>query len=331
VGMIGFSIDGIGYAGLGYGVAGGMDFKNDIWQYNPVSDTWTQKNDFGGAPRSNAVVFVINGNAYVGTGEYLPYCYADFWKYDPAQDSWTPYMNFPGATRRGGIAFSINGKGYVGGGRCYINSFYNDFWEYDPTTNVWTQKADIWDTARYNCVGFAIGNKGYAGLGWGANIEHDLREYDPATDTWTQKSDFAGEGRNEAAAFVIGDKAYVGLGWINGVGFGDLVDAVFFNDFYSYTPDTETSVNALVEGASVSLYPNPSYDETTVHLRLARFGDVTVDVIDLVGRVLQTGVYESQPAGAHSYRIDIKAYLPGVYLIKVSDGVNRHTLKLIKQ
>jgi hypothetical protein len=43
------------------------------------ADSWTQKDDFGGTVRSNAVGFSIGGKGYIGTGSDGSFC-KDFWE-----------------------------------------------------------------------------------------------------------------------------------------------------------------------------------------------------------------------------------------------------------
>lgn len=331
---VGFALNGKGYVGLGLMQDTFLVLKQDMWEYDPEGDTWIQKNNFGGEARRQALAFTIGNDAYIGWGNKVGYCFPDFWKYDPAQDSWTQHMSFSGFGRRGGIAFSINGKGYVGTGYCYGGSdFFNDLWEYDPITEQWIEKANLPNNEWwYNAVGYSLGSKGYIVTGYSdEGFLTKLWEYNPTIDVWTQKSDFAGDGRNEAAAFVIGDKAYVGLGFINGVDVWDLQGATFFNDFYSYTPDTETSINALVDGTSVSIYPNPSQSETTLRCELPSSTDVRIELTDLSGRRILTQDYFSQSAGVHSFNVDTKRCSPGVYLLNTTIGNNKQVFKVVKQ
>ena len=41
---------------------------NDFWEYDPSTNTWTQKADFGGTARNWAVGFSIGNKGYIGTG-----------------------------------------------------------------------------------------------------------------------------------------------------------------------------------------------------------------------------------------------------------------------
>ena len=89
--------------------------RQDFWEYDPVTNAWTQKADFGGGPREQAVGFSIGGKGYIGTGYNGPYR-QDFWEYDPATNTWTQKADFGGTARYGAVGFSIGSKGYIGTG-----------------------------------------------------------------------------------------------------------------------------------------------------------------------------------------------------------------------
>src|SRR6266446_9212732 len=81
----GFSIGSKGYIGTGdnYPV-----FYTDFWEYDPATDIWTQKADFGGAGRGVAVGFSIGNKGYIGTGyNNIIGITKDFWEYDPVTNA----------------------------------------------------------------------------------------------------------------------------------------------------------------------------------------------------------------------------------------------------
>jgi len=88
---IAFSIGEYGYAGLGgqYGIPTDVDF----WRYDPNDDNWTRLADVGDVNgsifrRQDAVSFVIDGTAYVGSGnitENIEVADNQFFKYIPNQ------------------------------------------------------------------------------------------------------------------------------------------------------------------------------------------------------------------------------------------------------
>jgi N-acetylneuraminic acid mutarotase len=54
---VGFSIGNKAYIGTGSGVEGNnAAIKNDFWEYDPVSNTWSQKANFAGGVRFYATV-----------------------------------------------------------------------------------------------------------------------------------------------------------------------------------------------------------------------------------------------------------------------------------
>ena len=168
---VAFSANGKGYFGTGaYGdILGRPDYLNDFWEYDPATDSWTQKKDVPGLARAGAVAFSINNQGFVGTGtnnidwsQDLNYHHlSDFYRYDPATDSWTRIADFAGGECYSGAAFSLDGMGYVGTGFRDKNSpIGSDFWGYDPTNNSWTA-IDSFPRQSYMAGGFSDGTNGY--------------------------------------------------------------------------------------------------------------------------------------------------------------------------
>ncbi|MFK7808285.1 MAG: hypothetical protein AB8F74_10835 [Saprospiraceae bacterium] len=211
--------------------------ESNFWEYNSQTDSWTQKEDFGGVVRSSQTGFSVNGKVYMGTGRSTTFQpLADFWEYDPQTDAWTQKAFFPGDARSDAVGFSIDGKGYVGLGAAGGTN-KNDFWEYGPEQNSWTQKADFGGDARNRAVAFSVGGKAYVGTGISASfpsftVYNDFWEYDPQGDSWTQLSDFEGDGRYLATGFSIEDKGYMGLGYNPAIG--------DFTDFWEYNPQKDS-------------------------------------------------------------------------------------------
>ena len=205
-----------------------MNLKRDFWEYDPVTNIWTQKADFGGTARTAAVGFSIGNKGYIGTGNSGGVFQKDLWEYDPLTDTWQQKSDFDGDPRWFAVGFSIDSKGYIGTGHAGISSpASKDFWEYDPSTDSWLQRADFGGTARHSAVGFSIGNKGYIGTGYDGSFLKDFWEYDPAANTWLQQADLVGGVRLSAVGFSIGNnKGYIGTGLRPGT----------LKDFWEFTP-----------------------------------------------------------------------------------------------
>ncbi|TND08470.1 MAG: Kelch repeat type 1-containing protein [Bacteroidetes bacterium] len=216
-GAVSFTIGTKGYVGTGI-----IDTSSnppapvfqDLWEYDPSTDTWTQKANFAGVPRGFASGFAIGNKGYIGLGyDGDVTVYNDFWEYDPAGNSWVQKANFPAAPRGAAGCFSVGSKGYIATGRD-ITSFYQDLWEYDQAGNSWVQKAAFPGAAREGPVSFTIGSKSYIGTGRDINDNRlqDFWEYDPVLNAWLQKAVVPGSARGSATGFAIGTKGYIGNG-----------------------------------------------------------------------------------------------------------------------
>jgi PKD repeat protein len=139
-GAVGFSLDGNGYlAGGGHST---YEVSQDVYKYDPVTNTWSQLPDLPGL-RAGAVGFVIGEKAYVGTGTDHANTYKSFWYYSQETNNWTAMTNPPAdfSQRFASTAFSIGDTGYVFGGRSepydpYYNNgkMLNDLWAFMPCT-----------------------------------------------------------------------------------------------------------------------------------------------------------------------------------------------------
>jgi len=227
----GFSIGNKGYAGIGTSTGGFFDSQKDFWEYDPATNIWTQKADFGGGKRCVATGFSIQNYGYLATGaDTNVTLYNDLWQYDPVADTWTQKASLPGVARYDANGFSIGTNGYVvaGNGGGYLA----DLWEYNSITDTWLQKANFPGSPRWDGAAIAVCNYGYFGTGEGTTGHYnDWWQYDPAVNVWTQKAILPGQPRDEPGYFAIGNKGYVGLGSDNN----------FNTDFYEFTPDSACS------------------------------------------------------------------------------------------
>ncbi|MBL0013635.1 MAG: T9SS type A sorting domain-containing protein [Flavobacterium sp.] len=227
LGAIGFSIGNKIYVGTGYDGAGGINYKNDFWEWDQSTDTWTQKANIP-IGRAEGVGFSIGTKGYMLTGSSNTNIAGsnDLWEWDQATDTWTQKANIPAEGTFLASGFSIGSKGYVLMGVA-------SFWEWDQLTDVWTQKASIGASSADRAADFSVNNKGYIG-GVGQN-DDEFWEYSPNTDSWKHLENIPSGRRGIPTGFSIGNLAYIGTGF----------DEPFKKDFWEADP-TNLCSHALI-------------------------------------------------------------------------------------
>ena len=158
----------IGTKGYVCGGKMGSDFYGtDLWEYDPLLDSWTRLADFPGGDRYQMSSFGVEGKGYVGMGIDHDLYRKDWWEYDPNLDSWTQASSLPGTERGSSSSFVLSSRAYIVFGS--DGGYKDELWEYNPFTDSWNIKANFPADGRKNGIAFAIGNKGYAGTGKGAS------------------------------------------------------------------------------------------------------------------------------------------------------------------
>ncbi len=76
---VAFTLNGKGYVGLGEN----SGVRTDIWEYDPVLDTWNDKTAFEASARQEAVSFVVNNRAFAGLGRSASYYFTDIYEFRP--------------------------------------------------------------------------------------------------------------------------------------------------------------------------------------------------------------------------------------------------------
>jgi N-acetylneuraminic acid mutarotase len=157
---VAFVINNKAYFGLGenLGVQAGY---NDLWQYAPESDSWTQKANmpkYGNATgRQGGFSFVYNNKAYIGGGRSQNYeNLSDINTYDPQTNSWTWLVN---AANNPSIAVSV---ACFYKNIAYIFSGNGGMIKYDPYLNDYTQVLPYTDGYR-NGIWYGVANNMLAG------------------------------------------------------------------------------------------------------------------------------------------------------------------------
>ncbi|MCF6130886.1 kelch repeat-containing protein [Flavobacterium wongokense] len=291
------------------------NIHNDMWEFDPATDTWTQKANYPGGNREDLIAFGIGNYGYAGFG-LAGSRKLDFYKYDPSTDTWTRLadINYYWHHYESAV-FVLNGKGYFATGSAYNGTTFNDYtsdhvFMFDPATETWTQKNNFTGGARRYTTAFTVNGKAYMGLGYTGQFPIDLWQYNEAADSWTQVGDFTGGNRFWTSTFTLGSKVYVGNGRNS--------NSLTLTTFYSWEPT----------------------------LALPEYNADPFTVVSAQGSIV---ISSAQPAGysAAVYALDGKAVLSdefpndatehtishalphGIYLLHIANEGKRYSRKIV--
>ena len=303
-----------GYVGLGQTET--VAYMNDLWEFDPIANTWSQKANFIGSPRRQAVSFTLQSNnlTYVGTGQDASGLTKDFYTYNALTNTWTQIQDFPGLARRGAVAYSEDNYGFIGTGAAGV--LLNDFWMYDATLDTWIQKAPFPGTPRSGAVAWgAAFPLGYIALGEDNfnEFKKDVWEYNYYTNSWMQRSDFPGVGRKHAVAFSIQGIAYVGTGF----------NGTFHDDFYAYTGTA--GIQEIYDSNEFLLFPNPT--NSSIEIRGLNEDVIAYTIYAVSGELIAKEIYN--PSQNNTINLLEHVRLPGVYMIQLHGTKRTYPLKKI--
>jgi N-acetylneuraminic acid mutarotase len=153
-------------------------YINELWEYKPSLNQWTQRSPFPGGGRYNMSSLSINDIAYVGLGTDQDAYRCDWWRYHPGTNQWTQMTDFTGGNRGGASTFTCFGKGYVCLGT--NGGLKGDLFVYDPELDYWYPRADYGGSERKQAISFTIDNRAFVGLGSGVSGKKaSMYEYIP--------------------------------------------------------------------------------------------------------------------------------------------------------
>ena len=187
------SVNGKGYI---FGGFNGTYAVANVYEYDPVADTWTQKANYPGGQAIFPCGFVLNNKIYVGLASVSGMAGTKlFYEYNPATDSWTQKANFPGGPRQACYSFAYGNVGYVGGGEENYSTIYNDTYQYSPIMNSWKAVSSLVfpsGEATAWCSSFVLGNTAYVGLGAdfnGGTLNYSKKFFKTTLTVGTQEID----------------------------------------------------------------------------------------------------------------------------------------------
>ena len=82
-GAVAFSVNGKGYITTGISSS---SYLNNTWEYDPATDTWTERTGFEGTGREGAIGFSVNNRAFVGLGKSSSLRFDNFLEFLPTAE-----------------------------------------------------------------------------------------------------------------------------------------------------------------------------------------------------------------------------------------------------
>lgn len=284
---------------------GGLDANgplNELWRYDPGSDSWTQMASLPGEARYAAVAF---RGGYIATG-LLDGGSAtnELWQYDPDTDSWQQLASVPGTARHRACGMGLNGLAIVGGADTAYHAL-DDCWTYDRSTDTWSACASL-PEGRYGamCGLAAYSNLVLGGATDPSTIVDTGFEFD--LTSWLPSGDLHPGGPRRGGVLVEASGSGGPGTWDTYLGLG-LSDALERKaDWY-----VATGAFSIVEHSTAELVLHPNPGNTTFTLQLPELlsrGQLLVQ--DLSGRTVMD-------APLSSTTVDASDWPSGSYLIQV--------------
>jgi hypothetical protein len=84
---------------------------------------------------------------------------------------------------------------------------------------------------------------------------------------------------------------------------------------------------------NLSVYPNPFEVTANISYNLNERQDVTINVYDMLGRVVSENKYTSQSVGNHTVKLDETKFLgtSAMYMVRIQIGEDVVTKQLVRQ
>jgi hypothetical protein len=76
-------------------------------------------------------------------------------------------------------------------------------------------------------------------------------------------------------------------------------------------------------------HPNPAQNQTRITYELVAPSDVTLEIIDIMGKVVKSFVYLSMPTGMNSVDLDCSSLPSGIYYYRIKTGNGVKTKKML--
>ena len=293
-------------------VFGGQDkngYLNDLWEYDPILNTWTEKTPLPDLGRGGSSFFVIDSIAYITGGKNdESFALKEVWAYNINQDTWEQ-KNDLSVTKWRASAAATDLKGYLLFGSYIDTSFSSELFEYDPIMDSWSVVSTFPNVGRTYASINAIGNSLYIFGGQDSikTFYNDMWQYKIATSTWLELDSLPAYRRRGGMSFNNGTNIF----YTTGV---DQTPARIV-DIWKYA--LFTGLGETVKISSFKLYTNPTVGILYIEC------DEKINSVEIYNSAGQLILMSNQN------KIDLSGQPLGIYFIHVKTENQTFSEKVI--
>ncbi len=110
--------------------------------------------------------------------------------------------------------------------------------------------------------------------------------------------------------------------------FGFMNTPAFFS-IDNFTTNTTVGINELENVSRISLFPNPTNDNVSIHYVSTKETNVTIRIYDISGKEVVRTQHQNN-TGENNIKLETSALEAGAYFVELSDGVASKKIKFIK-
>lgn len=223
--------------------------------------------------------------------------------------------------------------------KCIVTDFYNE--ANGVTTDLVLSNYNTQSSAN-SYFEWDVAHAQYAASGAGSNDKLELMVSTDCGATWTSVWSKAGAILKTHA--VVGTGEFIptaAADWRHeGVSLNAYKSTNLFIKFkmtsnngnYAFLDNFKitntTGVNEVIAANSVKMYPNPATDMTHLAFSVTKASNVSVQVFDVMGRLISNVANEQMTAGTHQIDISTAALPAGVYNVKIQTEAGARTERL---
>ena len=288
----------------GLTTSGGLYGAGVIYQFDVISNIYTDVFDFDGTNGSNAKGSLVEGNdgsLYGMTSSGGANGVGTLFSFNPSEGIFTKLVDFTAATGsipQGTLTLGTDGKLYGMTSAGGVHSM-GVLFSYNPVNGVYTDLFDFSQTDGATPLGKVMQSGNILCGSTSAGGDHGMGvmfNFDMTNGTYTKVLDFDGNnGANPNGGFL----------------------EVIMNGTASQQFSSSTTI-----------YPSPATEELNISFGTALKEQATFNLMDASGRVVYTSV---DPVTSGSKKIDVRSLPAGNYMIEVRSGNDKFTRQIIKE